>query len=65
MPLYRRYANAVGFPDPMPLFERLGVDVDDGRVRLHRGARLGEIRSAITAIDHDTASWREHLALGR
>jgi len=32
MPLYRRYSNTVGFPDTGPVFERLGLVVDAGRV---------------------------------
>lgn len=62
VPLYRRYADTIGFPDPTPVFERLGLSVDDGRVRLERRARLGHIRNAITEVDPDIASWRERLA---
>jgi len=65
MPLYRRYADTIGFPDPMPVFERLGLRVEDGRVRLQRSASLLHIRNDITAVDRKTAAWREHLALGR
>ncbi len=63
MPLYRRYANAVGFPDPEPVFEQLGVRVEHGQVRLLRNSRLASVRDAITAVDREAASWREHLAL--
>ena len=65
MPLWRRYADTIGFPDPMPVFERLGMRIDDGEVEFRRGARLAHIREAITAVDPVTASWREHLALNR
>lgn len=49
MPLYRRYANRVGFPDIGPALGRLGVDVNDDSVRLRQGAELGHIRDAITS----------------
>ncbi|HZD51642.1 MAG TPA: hypothetical protein VE175_01225 [Woeseiaceae bacterium] len=62
MPLYRRYADAAGFPDTRPLLERLGVDVTDTGVRLRREGELAVIRSAITAIDPAAARWREQLA---
>jgi len=50
MPLYRRYANAVGFPDIGPVFARLGVGVVDGQVELHDDAELAGIRQAITGL---------------
>lgn len=62
MPLYRRYANTAGFPDTRPLFERLGLDVIDDRVRVRRDGELSTIRAAITALDPATAAWRERLA---
>ena len=49
MPLYRRYANRNGFPDFEPALQRLGVDVDDGRTRLHDDAELAAIRNAISS----------------
>lgn len=62
MPLYRRYADAAGFPDTSPVFAELGLKVEDGRVRLLRDANLMAIRSAITEVDSATASWRQQLA---
>ncbi len=47
MPLYRRYANTAGFPDVRPLFERLGVEVEDGEVKLQGRAQMATIRSSI------------------
>ncbi len=58
MPLYRRYADTSGFPDTRPLFERLGLRIDEGQVRIRRNAALTGIRNAITA----TAGWSERLA---
>ena len=49
MPLYRRYANAPGFPDVRPRLQELGVIVDDERVWLDDGAPLAALRSAMTA----------------
>lgn len=62
MSLYRRYANTAGFPDVSEVFERLGLAVDGGRVRIRRHAELRDIRQAITEIDPETASWRQQLA---
>lgn len=64
MALYDRYANTSGFPDTGPVFERLGLDVDNGRVQIRRKAPLPGIRDAITEIDPATAHWREQLAAG-
>lgn len=50
MPLYRRYADAPGFPDTDPLFQRLGIVVEDGRVKLRDDAELADIRIAITRM---------------
>jgi hypothetical protein len=61
MPLYRRYANTAGFPDERPLFERLGLSVSDGKVRMRRNAELVGIRDAITETDPAVAAWRESL----
>ncbi len=47
--LYRRYANADGFPDARPLLARLGVSVQDGQVAIDPTAELAGIRDAITA----------------
>ncbi len=60
--LYRRYADAAGFPDARPLFERLGLSVSNDKVRLRRHAELADIRLAITAIDTAAADWRHQLA---
>jgi len=51
MPLYRRYADEPGFPDIQPLFRRLGIAVEDGRVTLQDDAELADIRLAITRVD--------------
>ena len=62
MPLYRRYANTIGFPDAMPVFARLGLGIEEGQVHLARTAQLGHIRSAITAVDESIRDWRQRLA---
>jgi hypothetical protein len=49
MPLYRRYADATGFPAFEKTLEELGVIVDRGRVTLDDGAELAAIRRTITA----------------
>jgi hypothetical protein len=48
MPLYRRHANSAGFPDVGPAFQRLGIDVEDDELHIHRGTELAHIREAIT-----------------
>ena len=48
MPLYRDYADEEGFPDIAPLFRRLGIDIEDGRVALRDDAELTSVRDAIT-----------------
>jgi hypothetical protein len=60
--LYRRYADAAGFPDLGPLHDRLGLSVSDGLVRLRRDAELADVRAAITETDTATADWRHKLA---
>jgi len=50
-PLYERHADAPGFPDLTPLFERLGVDIAGGTVSLRDDAELAWIREAITERD--------------
>lgn len=62
MPLYRRYANTAGFPDPRPLLARLGVTSADGGISLRRGGELQAIRVAITRADPQAARWRAQLA---
>lgn len=62
MPLYRRYADTAGFPDVSETFARLGVVVDDGRVRLKNNAALSALRRDITRLDSATARWRAELA---
>ncbi|MGB5353732.1 MAG: hypothetical protein WBN32_08995 [Woeseia sp.] len=62
MPLYQRYADAIGFPDTSNVFARLGLIIDDGRVRLARSAKLLKIRDSITELDPATANWRQQLA---
>ncbi len=61
-PLYRRYADAAGFPDVRPLFERLGLSASNSKVRLKRHAELAEIRHAITEMNIAAADWRHQLA---
>ena len=48
MPLYRRYADTAGFPETLGLLDRLGLEIDDGLVRIHRNSELNDIRVAIT-----------------
>lgn len=48
MPLYRRYANQVGFPDVGPTLQRLGVDIKGDDARLSDNAGLAGIRKAIS-----------------
>ena len=62
VPLYRRYADTIGFPDPKDLFERLGVQESNGSVRLRDHAELARIRRAITEPESEVAAWREGLA---
>lgn len=62
MPLYQRYADTAGFPDPLPVFTRLGMVMDDGKVRMKRNGELSAIRQSITATDLATASWRRQIA---
>ncbi|MFQ5983770.1 MAG: hypothetical protein ACE5KS_10415, partial [Woeseiaceae bacterium] len=65
MPLYRRYADTAGFPDVSPLFDRLGLSVSNGKVRIRRHAELADIRLAITETDSAAADWRHQLAANR
>ena len=62
MPLYRRHADAAGFPDTAEILARLGVQISDGKVALTGDAELAAIRSAITELDPQTARWRQGLA---
>lgn len=62
MPLYRRFADTAGFPDTSELFDRLGLGVADGKVRIRLLAELRHIRKSILQTDDATASWREQLA---
>jgi len=48
MPLYRKYADASGFPGSEAILESLGVTVRDGTVRLNDDAEFAGIRRAIT-----------------
>ena len=61
-PLYRRFADTAGFPDTSELFERLGLTVSDGKVRIRHLAELRAIRKSILKTNNDAASWREQLA---
>jgi hypothetical protein len=62
MSLYRRYADTPGFPDVTETLQRLGVQIEDGVVRLDDDAELTAVRSAITALHPQTARWRQRLA---
>jgi hypothetical protein len=59
--LYRRYADTAGFPDTSDVFERLGMTLSDGKVRLRKHGDLRSIRLAIMAPDSAAALWREQL----
>ena len=48
MPLYRQHADANAFPDVRPLLEKLGVLLEDGKVRLDDSASLATLRQGIT-----------------
>jgi predicted metalloprotease with PDZ domain len=65
MPLYRRHADTVGFPDTDSLLERLGVQISAGKVELRGDAELSAIRLAITRLDPQTARWRQQLVDNR
>jgi hypothetical protein len=60
--LYRRYADTAGFPNTNDLFERLGLSVSDGKVKLRKHADLRDIRLAIVATETETSHLREKLA---
>ena len=62
MPLYRRYADATGFPDTSEIFERLGVEIGIDGVRFREDAELAALRSTITRVNPETAAWRRQLA---
>jgi hypothetical protein len=49
VPLYREIADTSGFPNVQPLFEELGLDVDNEVVTLRDDAVYYDIREAITA----------------
>ena len=61
MPLYRRHADTVGFPDVSGVLSDLGVAVSSGRVRLQDNTELADVRLAMTATDPATATWRRRL----
>jgi hypothetical protein len=50
MDLYQQYAMTPGFPDYQPVFSRLGVKIDDEKVRFEDDADLAMIREAITGV---------------
>ena len=62
MPLYRQYANTVGFPDTGTVFEQLGVRVADDRVRFRDSAELAALRKSITETSPAAAARRQSLA---
>ena len=50
MRLYRRYADADGFPDTAPVLAELGVLVEAGQVQLDDTVALAAVRRAITGV---------------
>lgn len=62
MPLYRRHADAAGFPDVSGYLARLGVAVSDGVVRLRSDAPLTSVRLSIMQADAVATSRRLQLA---
>ena len=64
MPLYRRHANKVGFPDVRTLTDRLGLAIDGNIVELQRDAELAHIRDAITGRVARVASRQEQAIAG-
>jgi len=62
MPLYARYADTAGFPDTASLLEQLGVTIQDGKAKIHKGAELTDIRVAITGTDSRSAAHRSQAA---
>ena len=61
-PLYRQYADTVGFPDTSDVLARLGLAVSDGKIEIRADAELHAIRDAILKKDATTARWREALS---
>jgi hypothetical protein len=51
MPLYRRYADATGFPPFESTLGELGIIIERGRVSLDDSAALTPLRRAMTATD--------------
>jgi len=62
MPLYRRHADAAGFPDTSEAFARLGIEIDGRNVRLSSDAELAWLRRAITRTDPEAAWRRQQLS---
>jgi len=62
MPLYKRHADTLGFPDTTEAFERLGVEVRKGRASFQRNAELADLRVSMMRVDAETAAWRRQLA---
>jgi len=62
MPLYRQYADTVGFPHTSELLGRLGLAVNDGKIEILADAELHAIRDAILEKDAAIASRREALS---
>jgi len=58
MPLYNRYADAPGFPDTSEVFGQLGIEVENGTVRLLDNPRQATIRHAISGLDENAARRR-------
>ena len=54
MPLYRRYADAPGFPDYRKTFDELGLTVRRDTVYLNDSAELAGLRDSITEVPVST-----------
>ena len=65
MPLYHRYADAAGFPDPDEDLARLGVRKAPLGVTLDDTAELAQIREAIMERNAEVSAWRQSLASER
>jgi len=48
MPLYRKHADAAGFPDMRSALRRLGVDIESNNVSVRQHAELADLRIDIT-----------------
>jgi hypothetical protein len=62
MPLYQRYADAAGFPALETLYVELGIEIEDGQVRLTDDAPLSSTRRQIMHLDDEAARRRHAMA---